>query len=290
VKKLDGYYINLDRSTDRLAALTKKIEECGCSDLFQRFPAVDGAAEGPYDNRGDNSVWACRRSHETIILQSDPESATVILEDDVDICRQFSLVINADTIGHAIGMYPDMDMFFLECAPYYDRLPYLIKETEQSLKNRRNPNVAPEHRHDMGGVIFPNAKDIYAFCTSGYVVTPKGKITLRRLFDSGIDYRSPIDMMYRGWIHSGELNAHLTVPFLVAPQHMGPSTIAYEDIDPSRLLDQRENFLGGAARRMLFAGDPNIDLAATEAVLAQTEESEEYRLAMRLHAALMSRY
>jgi GR25 family glycosyltransferase involved in LPS biosynthesis len=290
VNKLDGYFINLDRSTDRLAALTKKIEASGCSDLFQRFPAVNGATEGPYDNLGDNSVWACRRSHETIVLQSDPESATVILEDDVDICRQFPQVINLGTISHAIGMFPDMDMFFLDCMPYYNHLPGLIKEAEQSLTNRRVPNVVIEHRHDLGGVAFPNAKDIYAFCTAGYVVTPKGKVTLRRLFESGIDYRYPIDMMYRDWIRSGELNVHLTVPFLVSPQHMGPSTIAYDKIDPSRLLDHRENILGSAARRLLFAGDTNIDLAVIEDMLAETEESEEYRLAMRIHAALMSKY
>lgn len=67
MNKLDDYFINLERSGDRRASMIRQIDELGLSHFIQRFPAVDGGSEGPFDNTGQNGVWACRRSHEQVI-------------------------------------------------------------------------------------------------------------------------------------------------------------------------------------------------------------------------------
>jgi GR25 family glycosyltransferase involved in LPS biosynthesis len=288
VTRLDGYFINLDRSKDRLASLVKQFEVIGCGDLFERFPAVDGRKDGPFDNPGENGVWACRRSHESAILQSDPETATVILEDDVELSLHFTDVVNEGTINHAIENYRDLDMFFLDCAPFFDQMPFLIRQAEELMPKRKEVDASTEHRHLTSGFAFPGARGLYAYCAAAYVVTPKGKAKLRELIESSRDSRNAIDILFRDWISAGNLNAHVSVPFVATPAPENISTIDYDHIDLSQQLSRRENILSSAVRRMLFAGDPRIDAAEVEALLHQTVQSAEYRLSMRIHDALIS--
>ena len=286
MNKIDGYFINLERSGDRLESMTRQLDELGCSHFIQRFPAVDGALEGPYDNTGQNGVWACRRSHENVILQSDAESATVILEDDVEISYYFPRVVNEGVVAEIIRNSPKLDMFFLDCSPFFDQFPLLIRAAERNMQNRANEDASGADRHQVNGIAFPDARSVYAFCAAAYVVTPKGKATLRRLFEAYPHAHMPIDIMYRDWIASGELKANITVPFLATPKYMIPSTIEYSEVDQSQLLDERKGRLTGAVRRMLFAGDPNIDANAIEPLLCDSIGSPEYRLTMRIYESL----
>ncbi|KXV03473.1 hypothetical protein CR51_17380 [Caballeronia megalochromosomata] len=284
--KLDGYFINLDRSEDRLASVISQLEEIGWAQRVQRFPAVDGRLEGPFDNVGENNVWACRRSHERAILESDKDAATIILEDDVELSRYLPEIINEGIIEHIIESHSGIDMFFLDCAPYYDQVPQLLRAAERSMTSRAQADLNGADRHAVRGLAFPNAHSVYAFCAAAYVVTPKGKETLRKLFEAGPDIRYPIDILYRDWIASGALKANITVPFLATAKYMSPSTISYQELDQSQLLNNRNIALISAVRRLLFAGDPALDVNAIEPLLCESRDSSEYRLGMRVYESL----
>ncbi|SAL82046.1 Glycosyltransferase family 25 (LPS biosynthesis protein) [Caballeronia arvi] len=284
--KVDGYFINLDRSEDRRASMNRQLEDLGCGHFIRRFPAVNGALEGPFDNTGQNGVWACRRSHEQVILQADEASATVILEDDVDISRHFPDIINEGVISNIIDSTPELDIFFLDCSPFFDQIPLLIRTTERYMRNRKIADAAEPDRHQLDGIGFPDARTIYAFCAAGYVVTPKGKASLRRLFEATQEAHMPIDILYRDWIASGALKANITVPFLVTPKYMSQSTIEYGELDQAQLLGERQSRLTGAIRRMLFASNPGIVQDEVEPLLCDAPASPEYRLTMRMYESL----
>jgi GR25 family glycosyltransferase involved in LPS biosynthesis len=285
VSKLDGYFINLDRSADRRLALSKQLAAVGMEDIIKRFPAIDGATEGPFDGKGDNGVWACRMSHEKIILQSDPESATIILEDDVDLSECLPHVVNEEKVTGIIESYPGLDMFFLDCLPTSDQIPALLHTVERNMRNRVGDGEAHE-RHQVTAVDFPDAKPIYEHCAAAYVVLPKGKQTLRRLLGSVADAHYPIDNLYRMWIRSGELNAHITVPFLASSAFLNDSTIDYPSLDESQRADDKALRFFSAARRLMFGGDPNFDQTKIEALFRETPVSPEFGLGMRIYRSL----
>jgi GR25 family glycosyltransferase involved in LPS biosynthesis len=282
---IDGYFINLERSHERFSFLSKQIADRGLADVIKRFPAVDGRNEGPFDNVGDNTVWACRRSHEKIILEGDPDSATVIIEDDVELSDHLPNIINRPTMQHIVETYPHLDMFFLDCCPFYDYVPLLLRQAESNMAR-----VDTEHgarHHEVTGLGFFNAQNIYAFCTAGYVVLPKGKATLRRLFAESPDIRYPIDILYRDWISSGKLKANITVPFLVTPTYMNESTISYQELDQSQLLPDRQIRLISAVRRLVFGGNPNLDFDQIEPLLSTVlKESAEFQFGMKIYQSL----
>jgi GR25 family glycosyltransferase involved in LPS biosynthesis len=285
VSKLDGYFINLDRSEDRRISMNERLAAVGLENVIKRFPAIDGWVDGPFDNRGENGVWACRRSHEQAILQSDENAATVVLEDDAELSHYLPHVINEGAIAGIIHNYPELDMFFLDCSPFFDQIPLLLRAADENMK-RRSGIDAGQNRHEVTGVAFPDARSVYAYCATGYVVLPQGKRTLRRLFNSGVDSRYPVDIMYRDWISQGELKANLTVPFLATADYMSDSTIHYRSLDQNQLLGVDENRLASAVRRLLFGGDPKIDVAMIEKLLSESSASPEFRLGMKIYDSL----
>jgi hypothetical protein len=283
--QLDGYYINLSSSRDRFKCMEAQLSALGYQDCITRFPAIDGVTQGPFDNAGTNGVWACRRSHEEAIFQSPPLSATLILEDDVEISRQFPTVFNESLIGAFVNGNPDADVLFFDCCPFNHQAPFLLSLAEQQMRGRCAPEGEEADRHRISGVNLLDAKGIYAYCAASYLVTPKGKQTLRALFP---DDRSEIsvDVLYREWIASGKLQAMITVPFLATPKFRNESTIAYAELEALNLVE-REGLLSNGIRRLLFAGD--ADLSEQDilqlAIDPLTEPSPEYRLGMRFYEA-----
>lgn len=287
--QLDGYFINLDRSADRRRSLETQLASLGCDGRITRFPAIDGAAHGPFDNAAMNGIWACRQSHEDVIRISNDETATVVLEDDVEISREFPSVVNEHVLGQFVGAYPQCDLLFLDCCPFYAQVPLLLAQAELRMRGRAMSKSGGAERHGFSGVSVLDAKGTYAYCTASYVVTPKGKQTLRGLLSSSTDATTPIDILFRDWIASGALSALLTIPFLATPKFESVSTMPYEELE-SPLLERREGQLINGIRRLLFAGDADLDMREIASLLPVVESSSEYRLGMQLYEACRTTY
>jgi hypothetical protein len=68
---------------------------------------------------------------------------------------------------------------------------------------------------------------------------------------------------------------------------MSASTIAYDELDQSQHLSERKGTLMSAIRRLLFAGDPALDVSAIEPLLlCESRDSSEYRFAMRIYESM----
>lgn len=117
--KFHASNINLSASHDRRVNIEAQLAEIGYQDHISRFPEIDGATSGPFDNIGKNGVWACRRSHEEVISRALEESATVVFEDDVQISRHFPDVVNESLMGQFVQNSPETDMLIFYCCPFY---------------------------------------------------------------------------------------------------------------------------------------------------------------------------
>ncbi|WP_244818077.1 hypothetical protein [Caballeronia sp. Lep1P3] len=284
--RIQGFYINLLASSDRRAQMQTQLAELGLGERVRRFPAVDGRAQGPFDDVGRNTVWACRRSHENVVLQSDAESATIVFEDDVEISRDFATVIHEHSMDAFVRSSPNCDVLFLDCCPFYNKAPFLLSLCEQQMPKRAVPAVEGAERHALTTVSLVDARSTYAYCAAAYIVTPRGKKTLGRLFAETHDDRA-IDRLYHDWIADGALNAQIAVPFLASPPYTTRSTIAYEHLERPT-LEEREGKLAAAIRRLLFAGDAKLCTGDIDALLRPADVSDEHRLGMQLYETCRS--
>ncbi|KDR25114.1 hypothetical protein [Caballeronia zhejiangensis] len=282
IMRLEGVYINLERSKERRHSIERQLHDLGCEDWIKRFAAVDGSTRGPFVGVVENSVWACRQSHTEAIADSDDSSALLILEDDVEISRSFSKIANPATLSEFIARHPTCDILFLDCCSFYAQAPFLLSLSEIQMKNRMRGDASEEDRHALSGVSIIDARGIFAYCSACYVVTPKGKQTLRQLFSEEPDPGIAVDILYRDWISSGRVMANLTVPFLATPSFRNVSTIPYEKLDYLP-VGEREGLLANAIRRLLFAGDHRLDMTEMAALISDAEGSPEYELGMKLY-------
>ncbi|SAK51241.1 hypothetical protein AWB79_01760 [Caballeronia hypogeia] len=285
--ELDGYFVNLSTSDDRRKSMEARIDAIGYRDCIKRFPAVDGRAHGPFDNPARNAIWACRRSHEELILRASADSATIVLEDDVEISAHFPSIVNPHVIGLFVAGNPDADLLFLDCCPYHHQVPFLLAQAEEKMSRRRESGRQGAERHELAGINLSDAKDSYAYCAAAYVVTPKGKQTLRTLFPLHRHVENAIDALYKGWIRSGALKAKVAVPFLATPKLKNTSTIPYDALGVD-VLEPRDHQLTNTLRRLLFAGEADIDWADLTELLGGNGRSVEYMIGMQLYEASRS--
>ncbi|MDR5771132.1 MULTISPECIES: glycosyltransferase family 25 protein [unclassified Caballeronia] len=279
---LEGRFINLERSQERRQSIEAQLKQLGCADWITRFPAIDGRANGPFDNAAENSVWACRQSHTEAILNSEDDSAVLILEDDVELSRYFPSILNEATLNGFVDSFPNCDVLFLDCVAFRAQTPYLLSLAEGRLKNRLRSDALEVERHALSTVSIIDARGVFAYCAASYVVTPKGKKTLHRLFSDDKDANAAVDILYRDWIASGQLNANITVPFIATPEFQNISTIPYEQFKFLH-LNMSDALLANAIRRLLFAGEHRLDMAKIAVMIGETESSPEYTLGMKLY-------
>ena len=279
--QFDGYFINLDRSQDRRESMEAQLARFGYQDRIVRFPAVDGLEHGPFDNAGNNGIWACRQSHERAILNAPADTATVVLEDDVELSSLFPAIVNDRVLAAHIGNNPELDLMILDCCPVYDRAPTLLLEAEKRMKRRADPRLHDDDRYWFDNVTLCNAKETYEFCSAAYIVTPKGKRTLRTLFSLMQDKAIAVDMLFRHWFRFDGLSGQLVVPFVATPRYMSASTISYDALE-SPVIDETSGLAIGGVRRLLFAGDSNLDMNEMNALIGTELRSPEYKLGVEL--------
>jgi len=283
---LDGHYINLDRSVARRTHIEKQIRALGIESMIRRFAAVDGETVGPFDTALNNRTWACRQSHEKIIDGGDAESSTIILEDDVEISQAFPDIVTDEAMQKFMEDEPTTDIVFLECGFTWRSLPLLLAKADSRMTWRSSPSGKDDSgRYNLSSVDILDARGIYAWSAAAYIVTPAGKRTLRGLFSTLRDQPDvPIDVLYKHWMDTGELEGKILIPFLATPHSEISSTI---DHAPSELVDPVPVEWISLFRRLLFAGDHRLDLTELEAKMerysAPLETSPEYRLGMRAY-------
>jgi GR25 family glycosyltransferase involved in LPS biosynthesis len=109
--RIQGFYINLDRSIDRRRSIEAQIETLGIGHIYKRFPAVDGSKLAPIGRMRSAEVGIFR-SHNDVLAGARKVGKFIhVLEDD-QLLSEFML----PAIGLAIrrGIFDQFDLIFTD--------------------------------------------------------------------------------------------------------------------------------------------------------------------------------
>ncbi len=199
------HIINLDRREDRWIKFIEHMTERGLSDVCRRFPAIDGSKliSNRYLRRifdGNNYNWVkpvigCALSH--LLLWCDliesKNSACVILEDDVQLCKSVDIKLKA--LYGEIKKLNDWDIIYLGTSskiPFRDDPVYKIPTL---IKRNRNECFASS----FGGLF-------------GYIISNQGAKKIIN-YISEIGMRNAIDTMIFNF--ADHVNVYFVWPPLV---------------------------------------------------------------------------
>ena len=107
-----GYYINLDRSTDRRAAMDAQLARLGLTERYRRFAAVDGNPDAIAGPRLTVSELGCFTSHTRLLRRHlDGAAHPHIIEDDIVVANRTAQFIDGII---AAGLLDDHDLLFTD--------------------------------------------------------------------------------------------------------------------------------------------------------------------------------
>jgi GR25 family glycosyltransferase involved in LPS biosynthesis len=199
-----GFYINLDRNTQRRQRLERNLAEVGVSDRYQRIAAVDGrAVAGQYKTKLDPGNLGLFLSHARVLeAAGDGKRHLHILEDDAVLGKDALNYLEV-VLEQADEQRSDWDLLFTE-----------IYVTPASLELFRILSGAVEKFRRTGGATVLDLKEITFSGTSSMFINRKSLDKYASLVAAGCKQKNPVDLFIRRQVHDGRLNALLTVPFL----------------------------------------------------------------------------
>ncbi len=260
-----GYYINLDSSPERRAAMEATIARAGLNGLYQRVAAVTGAGK-PADCRMMPGEYGCFRSHHDLITGLTADDRFIhVLEDDAVLAQPFGPALQSVI---ASGLMEPFDIVFTEMM-VMDELP-LIRMLKGLFDRNAGPGRPPSlSLIDLATVNFAGA--------TSYFVNPRSLDRVRQVLAQGLAAGPvrPLDLLYCDAIHDGRLKAGLLFPFVSSVTIGGASTIRLESASQAVSLILRNSFFIEAdiekSRRAMaeivrqlgpWQPDPRLDLVA----------------------------
>lgn len=260
-----GFYINLDGSPDRRAAMEAQIERAGLTGLYERFPAVTGA-QRPAACRLRPGQYGCFRSHHDLLAGIVPDGRFIhVVEDDSVLARGFGPALQSVV---AAGMMKPFDLVFTETMIGADLALIRMLKTlfDRSVGDGRplSLSLLDLETTDFAG-------------TTSYLVNPRslGRVAgaLKRGLAAGPV--RPVDLHLRDEVHAGRLRAGLLFPYLSSVNMKLPSTVGAENTSSAASLLLRNAFFVeadvAASRRAMsdimrslgpWPEDPRLDLLA----------------------------
>jgi len=203
-----GYYINLDRSLDRRAAMEAQLGRFGLTERYRRFPAVDGTLSGYASPRLTPGEVGCFASHYQVLRQNlDSANHLHIIEDDVVLAG-----CTADVVDQVVGsaMIDDYDLLFTDMAVPVDFKFYREARIRYERQVRR-PAHATATTVEFS--LFP-----YVSCTASYVVNRRSIGLVCKILERELERGAsePIDLTLRAKVAEGSLRAKCLFPFITS--------------------------------------------------------------------------
>jgi GR25 family glycosyltransferase involved in LPS biosynthesis len=127
-----GYYINLDRSPDRRAAMEVQLARLNPPARYRRVPAVDGNPHGVASARLSDAEIGCLTSHYLLPrMHRDGDSHLHVIEDDAVLANR-SVQFVEQII--AMGLLDDIDVLFTSTvlSEKFDAFRDLFGETRKA--------------------------------------------------------------------------------------------------------------------------------------------------------------
>lgn len=203
--RLQGHYINLDRSTDRKEGIEKELRRHGLEKLFRRFSAVEPDTGAGKLTRGE---LGCLLSHRSIIAAARHDAYTIILEDDCLFPESFGSYWRP---ALQKAFESSWDMMFLTQSINLEFVPIV----NDLLK--RKQRAGDIHSPDFQKFTTIDAKRYYSSKCVGYIISPSAIEKLVAIFDEAeaAGYQLPVDILFCMAIRSGRLSARFLFPYII---------------------------------------------------------------------------
>ena len=210
-----GYYINLDSSTDRQAAMQARLAQLGLAERITRFAALRGDDRPAKLGR---PALGCYLSHQALIAAAPRDRVTLVLEDDVSLPDDFAWQL--DRLLECALQLP-WDLLFLSCTPgFYD---FQLVGELLALKHRLAGAAT------AGGprrFALLEGERVYRWGAFAYLVRAGAQDKLGAILSRGAElgFLLPVDDFYRYAMQQKLLAVQCLVPFMVGLNMAHPST------------------------------------------------------------------
>jgi len=241
---LDGFFINLDRSPDRLAAMRGELARSGLG-FVERFAATDARVlERPADCAIPMAAYGAFLSHHALLSRAPPGSCTLIFEDDVQLGDNLGGLLSSQSLREMCAH----DIVFLDCQPALEigLLTELYRAMLGAMPDFQRTELPSALRRHASTVALYPARGLYRWGAAAYLVTPRGKQKLLP------------------WLQR-TLDAAVMVPFFATPSLEGLRHSTIEGREQSLVPFA----LGSMIRRFFFAGPTDGIADFLETVLPQ---------------------
>jgi hypothetical protein len=201
-----GYFINLDRATERRATLEAHLASRYPAHPYHRFPAVDGAARGFTSDHISAGNIGCYHSHRAVLRQHlDGARHLHIIEDDTRMAKNAPWFIDR---AIETGMLDQFDILFTDTV-----LPPIFAGAKEFRRKYRD-GIGRDADGAATSIDFTMIK--YAAGTNSCLVNRASIRRLHDLLDEELQRgpEVPIDLRIRDWRDQGILRVACLFPFI----------------------------------------------------------------------------
>jgi GR25 family glycosyltransferase involved in LPS biosynthesis len=239
-----GYYINLDRSTQRRAETEAELDRHGLLPRYQRFAAAEGNALGaPNPQNKSDGIFGCFTSHYLLLKENiGSERHLHIVEDEVVFAACTERVIRWVIES---GYLDDYDIVFTDISvPLRNEIHKLYKSAYDKAVTRDVAGKIEKVNFDV-----LNVRNRTYASTSSFLVNRRSIEKLHNIFKSELfsGNGNPVDLVIRERNFRGDIKVGCIFPFVTSVR-LGNSFNS--TVDPR--LDREPELAVDIARALFF--------------------------------------
>jgi hypothetical protein len=205
--------------------MMRQLAEVGITDIYQRFPAVDGRTLGAEYvtklDRGNLGLWL---THERLLAANNSiDSHLHLLEDDALFPKDADICFT-NLLAAADKEFPDWDLIFTDV---FLNLDFGIFELI---------NKCRESHRQNGGLKLYSLKNAPFAGSSSFFINRNSIKKYLRVLEGRWAEGMPIDIFLRTRINQGLLNAYVTLPFATSLSRSTNESDIRGELDLSRMV------------------------------------------------------
>jgi Glycosyltransferase family 25 (LPS biosynthesis protein) len=250
---LEGTFINLDRAVERRAAIQRQLDELALPYEIKRLAAIDGSQRAGCPPKLRPAQYGCWLSHLKAIEDSlGSEAHLHVMEDDALLGpRLRELPAFADIVE--AGSNGDWDILYLDATLVELPDMQVMFEWTQLAREKNTVHLRPV------------PAEFSVFGAHSYVINGRRKRYVLEFLQNYLDAGNAIDGILAYGIQHGDLQAHITAPFVTSSLDLGltGSSIARgsDDAFLAWFLFRRLCF-GDLSDKILAALEPELETLA----------------------------
>ena len=267
-----GVYINLDRSTERRAAMEAQIARYGLAGRYRRFRAADGNILGAPTKLSESEI-GCFISHLLVLSEHlDCPVPVHVVEDDVEFSSLMAGTISGLIFADLMTRH---DILFLDnvIAPLGSQLLRLLRRGKAAIDRCIV-------RDAQGNAVGVELMETYHVAGStSYLINPRSTRKLKAVYDEALagGAQEPVDLLIRRKGQEGALRVGCVFPFL--------TSVRLDEVEttiPGRTRDARSIAAGNLLRHAFFVEHDIAELNALAEKLLAPSADPHHRLLARL--------